>query len=129
MNLVVAEKIVSSAVVVFHGDTLTFMLVGKDEEKDEYDSYFNLVYAIISVGIQHGCKKIKMGQTAYWVKQCVGATPEDEFIYLASRKPFVHWILRSLRHVIFPQTKLKAANVFKSAAVADPVQHESYQNR
>ena len=128
LSLVVAEKIVSSAVLVFHGDTLTFMLVGKDEEKDEYDSYFNLVYGIISVAIQNGCKKIKMGQTAYWVKQCVGASPEDEFIYLASRKPFMHWILRSLRHVIFPQTKLKAANVFKRPAVTDPVQHASYQN-
>ena len=36
LSLIAAEKIVSSAVLIFHGDMLTFMLVGKDEEKDEY---------------------------------------------------------------------------------------------
>ena len=74
------KKIISSALLVPHGDTLTFMLAGRENEKDEYDSYFNLVYGIIALAIQSGCKKLKLGQTAYWVKQCVGALPEPELI-------------------------------------------------
>ena len=102
LNLVVKGKIISSAVLILSDDTITFMLAGRKNARDEYDSYFNLVYGIIALAIQSGCKKIKLGQTAYWVKQCVGAIPEQELIYFASRRPVMHWILKSLRNVIFP---------------------------
>jgi predicted N-acyltransferase len=131
LNLVVQGKVVSSAVVIFAGDELVFMLVAKENDKDEYDSYFNLVYGIIALAIQNGCKKISMGQTAYWVKQCVGAVPEPESIYFASRKRLVHWILKSLRSVIFPETKLKSINVFrqKTVAIKEPaIVHEQFQD-
>jgi predicted N-acyltransferase len=113
LNLVVKGKIISSAVLIFENDALIFMLVGRENEKDEYDSYFNLVYGIIALAIQSGSRKLKMGQTAYWVKQCAGALPETERIYFASRRPFVHGILKLLRHVIFPELKLKPVDVFR----------------
>jgi len=131
LNLVVEGKAVSSAVVKFAGDELIFMLVAKEDNADEYDSYFNLVYGIIALAIQTGCKKISMGQTAYWVKQCAGAVPEPESIYFASRKRLVHWVLKSLRSVIFPEMKLKSINVFRQKTVAikeSAIVHEQFQD-
>lgn len=128
LHLIADGKIISTAVLVFTSDALTFMLLARENETDEYDSYFNLVYAIIALAIQRGCKKIKMGQTAYHVKQCVGAMPEEEFIYFAGRRPLLHRLLKSLRHVIFPQTKLKPMNVFRTMepVIKSETKHEQY---
>ncbi len=112
LSLVVKGEVISSAVLIFTGDTLIFMLAGREHGKDKYDSYFNLVYGIIALAMQEGCREIKMGQTSYWVKQCVGAKAEPEFIYFASRRPLLHQVLKSLRHVIFPELKLKPVHVF-----------------
>lgn len=112
LSLVVKGEIISSAVLIFTADTLIFMLAGREHGKDKYDSYFNLVYGIIALAIETGCREIKMGQTSYWVKQCVGAKAEPELIYFASRRPLLHQVLKSLRHVIFPVLKLKPVHVF-----------------
>lgn len=117
LNLVTKGKIISSAILLFKDDILFFMLVGREHEKDEYDSYFNLVYGIISLAIERNCKKIQFGQTAYWVKQCVGATPKAEYIYFASRNKVVHRILKSLKNIIFPKLKLAELNVFREKAL------------
>lgn len=113
LNLVVKGKVISSAILIINAEVLYFMLVGREHAQDEYDSYFNLVYGIISLAMERHCKMIKLGQTAYWVKQCVGATPKDEYIYFASRNKLMHKILRSLRKVIFPELKLQALNIFR----------------
>jgi hypothetical protein len=116
LKLVVKGKIISAAVLVFSGDTLTFMLVGRENEKDEYDSYFNLVYGIIALAIREGFKIIKLGQTAYWVKQCVGGEPENEYIWFSSSSKCWHWILRKGKKIVFPETRLKKVNAFKRTA-------------
>ena len=113
LSLVVGGKIISSAILIHKDDVLNFMLVGREHAQDEFDSYFNLVYGIIELAIEKQCKKIKLGQTAYWVKQCVGANPHSEYIYFASRNKIMHRILKLLRNVIFPEMKLQAVNVFR----------------
>lgn len=115
LSLVADKKVISSAILIFNNDTLTFMLVGRERPKDEYDSYFNLIYGMIQLAIENGCKKVKMGQTAYWVKQCVGSVPEPKTIYFGSTRPGVHWVLRTLKNVIFPETKLNFIHAFKDA--------------
>ena len=70
-----------------------------------------------------------MGQTAYWVKQCVGAVPEPEYIYLASRNPVMHRLLRSLRDVIFPKTVLQRVHVFREpdTITKSSIAHEEFR--
>nr|WP_294903130.1 GNAT family N-acetyltransferase [uncultured Lacibacter sp.] len=116
LSLVVKGEVISAAVLIFTEDTLIFMLAGREHEKDKYDSYFNLIYGIIALAIERGCREIKMGQTSYWVKQCVGAMAEPELIYFASRRPVIHWVLKHMRHIIFPATKLKEIDIFRKAA-------------
>lgn len=113
LSLVDNGKIISSALLVPHGDTLTFMLVGREDEKDKYDSYFNLVYGIIAYAIEKKFKKLKLGQTAYWVKQSVGGIPENQLIYFACTGSIRHFILKSLNKLIFPEIKIKPVQVFK----------------
>lgn len=128
LNLIIKGKIISSAILIQKEEVLSFMLVGREFAKDEYDSYFNLVYGIIALAIERNCKKIKLGQTAYWVKQCVGATPKQEYIYFASRNKLMHQVLKSLRKVIFPEMKMQALNVFRERHIeniVEPVFNES----
>jgi predicted N-acyltransferase len=113
LSFVVQGKILSSAILVHHGDTLTFMLVAREKEKDEYDSYFNLLYGIMAFAIQHFCRRLHLGQTAYWVKQCIGAEAEKEFLWMASTSRFWHRLLKTYRRFIFPEMKLKKLRVFK----------------
>jgi hypothetical protein len=113
LSLVQQGNILSTALLVPHGDTLTFMLVGRVNEKDEFDSYFNLVYGIIAYAIGRKFKKIKLGQTAYWVKQSVGGEPENQYIYFASTGKFRHWVLKMLNRLVFPQVTLQSIKVFK----------------
>jgi hypothetical protein len=113
LSLVKDGNILSAALLVPHGDTLTFMLVGRLKEKDEFDSYFNLVYGIIAYAIEKKFRKIKLGQTAYWVKQSVGGEPENQYIYFASTGKLRHFLLKSLNRLIFPQVRLKSIKVFK----------------
>ena len=113
LSLVEKGNILSSALLVPYGDTLTFMLVGRANEKDEFDSYFNLVYGIIAYAIEKKFKKVKLGQTAYWVKQSVGGVAENQYIYFGCTGKFRHWVLRRLNRLIFPEIKLKSIKVFK----------------
>ena len=113
LSLVVRGNILSSAILVNHGETLTFMLAGRENEKDEYNSYFNLVYGIIAHAIEKKYKRIKLGQTAYWVKQSIGSAAEDQYIYFACTGKIRHQILKSLNHLIFPPTKLNSVRAFK----------------
>ncbi|MET0391529.1 MAG: peptidogalycan biosysnthesis protein [Chitinophagaceae bacterium] len=113
LHFIVNGNVISTGVLVSSGDILTFMLVGRENEKDPYDSYVNLVYGIVALAIQRGVRQVKLGQTAYWVKSCIGGLPEDEFLYFACTKPVTHWLLKKLRAVLFPETKLKPIHVFR----------------
>lgn len=113
LSLVERGNIISSALLVDQGDTLTFMLAGRENEKDEYDSYFNLVSGIIAYAIDNKFKKIKLGQTAYWVKQSIGGVAENQYVYFACTEKLRHWILKSLNSQIFPPIRLKSVKIFK----------------
>jgi predicted N-acyltransferase len=113
LSLVDRGNILSSALLVDHGETLIFMLVGRENEKDEYNTYFNLVYGIIAYAIEKKYNKIKLGQTAYWVKQSIGGIAEGQYVYFACTGKLRHWILKSLNTQIFPPTKLYSVKIFK----------------
>lgn len=111
------QKVLSSAILVEQGEKLTFMLLGRTDEKDACDSYFNLVYGILSYAMEKGFKRIGLGQTAYWLKQSVGGVAKNEYLYFAATRPVVHRILKSCSRLIFPETKLPQVNVFKKESV------------
>jgi predicted N-acyltransferase len=113
LSLVERGNIISSALLVDQGDTLTFMLAGRENEKDDYDSYFNLVYGIIALATEKKYQAIKLGQTAYWVKQSIGGIPEGQYIYFACTEKYRHWLLKTINKQIFPPIRLNPVKVFK----------------
>jgi hypothetical protein len=108
------DTLYGSAVLIPHHDELTFMLIGKNSEKDTHDTYFNLITAIVKYGIENKFARINMGQTSYYPKLRAGATSMNEYIYFRSNKVFMHTILKTLNKVLFPETKLKLLKVFKT---------------
>lgn len=113
LQLVHQNEVVSSALIHMHHSTLTFMLVAREHAKDPLDSYSNLVYGIMELAFRNGCNKVGMGQTAYHLKQRIGCSPEQEYIWFASRRPITHWILKRLRNLVFPKTPLETMHVFR----------------
>jgi predicted N-acyltransferase len=109
------ERIIGAALLVSKEDEMTFMLIGREDAKDDIDSYFNLVYGIIQLAIERGIKKVNMGQTAYWVKQRVGARPEPVYIYFKSRKPIINFLLTRMNRLLFPELKFAAIKVFNQS--------------
>ncbi len=112
LKLQQGPRIFAVALLLRDQNQLTFMLLGRGEEKDPYDSYFNLIYGILSLAMQWGVQTINLGQTAYWVKQRVGALPKEQFLFLRVRNRLLHFLLKKLNPHLFPQTNLPEVKVF-----------------
>ncbi len=107
------SRMYGAAVLVPHQKELTFSLIGKYSDKDEYDTYFNLIAAIVKYAIENDHTRINMGQTSYYPKLRAGATTENEYIYFKSKNVWIHGLLKIGNKVVFPETKLKNLKVFK----------------
>lgn len=94
-------------------DELTFILTGKEKGKDEYNTYVNLLNAMVCYAIENGCKRIIMGQTSYYPKQRMGAKIFDLFIYFKAHLVWKQKLLKSLQGIIFPKEELAPLNVFR----------------
>ena len=92
------------------------MLSGNPDYKNQrYDPYFNLLYGIVNRAIELKCSKIKLGQTAYWAKQQLGAYHNNMFIYYHCRKKLVFLIVKVFKKYLFPKKILKNIHVFKDS--------------
>lgn len=107
-------EVLAAALLLETGDTLNFMLVGLPEAPETpWDLYFNLLYAILDQAILQGCRRLNLGQTAYWGKQQIGGLPEEEFLFFKAANPRLHAVLRVLRGILFPRMRLQSPRVFK----------------
>lgn len=112
------NEILGAALLTTADRAMTFALVGLDYGKrDQYDSYFNLVYGIIQLAIQRQCRELNLGQTSYWLKQRIGGLCEPEFFYLKANNRLTHFCLRNMRALLFPKTKLQKLHVFREESV------------
>jgi hypothetical protein len=108
-------KVVSAALICFQDNSCYFLLVGQlAARNDRIDPYFNLVHGVIELAIKRGSKKLMLGQTAYWTKQRVGATPSARNFYFKSTNPLIHQLVRAFKDVLFPGVSLPQITVFKS---------------
>jgi predicted N-acyltransferase len=115
LALVKGEEVLGAALLSTSNKIMTFVLVGLDYAKrDEYDVYFNLVYGIIDLAIQRGCRELNLGQTSYWLKQRIGGICIPEYLYFKARSRPVHFCISSLRMVLFPAVKLPRPRVFRA---------------
>lgn len=102
------------AILCEYHKQLTFMFVGFDySRRDEYALYLNILNEIVRHGIERRCRVIDLGQTSYWLKQRIGGEAERMFFFLRAENPAVHFVLKTLRKIIFPATKLPNPRVFR----------------
>jgi predicted N-acyltransferase len=108
------ELILGHAIIIEEGQKLTFMLVGILEDyRKKYDTYFNLVNAVIAYGINGNFKEIFLGQTSYYVKSRIGGKIKPMIIFNYSPDKWIHLILKILNRIIFPELKPVTHHVFK----------------
>ncbi|NNE02819.1 MAG: GNAT family N-acetyltransferase [Flavobacteriaceae bacterium] len=118
------KEVLASGILIKEGDGLFFMLCGLPEAKNqEFDPYFNLLYAIVNLAIKRRCSKIYLGQTAYWSKQQIGGYPKQRFIYYHSSRKIIHYAVNKFKSSIFPQIALKEVSVFNCNT---PIREEYY---
>jgi hypothetical protein len=114
LTLTSGDDVLAQALVIHHGPTMTFLLVGlRYERLAAYDVYFNVLIAIVKLAIERGCQKLDLGQTSYYAKQRLGGEGRSIYFYLRSRKRTVQLLLRAFQRALFPETRLRRHRVFK----------------
>src|SRR5574341_1548046 len=108
------KEILGAALLAIQDQTMTFLLTGIDYSKrDEHDAYFILLYGIVLRAMQRGCRRLDLGQTSYWLKQRIGGVCLPQFFYLRAAPKAIHFILKALRPVVFPELKTLTPRVFR----------------
>jgi predicted N-acyltransferase len=115
VSLIYKENVLGSALIFKHGDVMTFLLVGLDYSKNkEYDTYFNIVYRIISLAIEKKCKVLEMGQTSYYLKGRCGGYCEEMYFFIKSLNKPLNFLLSIFKPLLFPKIHLDELHVFHS---------------
>ena len=109
-----AQEVLAAGILLHRNNTLHFMLIGLPEFKNKrYDPYFNLLYAIIQLAIDRKCDRIQLGQTAYWVKQQIGGTPKNVYLFYHCRRKITHFLLKKAKNILFPKLDITPIFPFK----------------
>lgn len=108
------REILNVALLTVQGKTMTFLLTGINYSKrDGHDTDCNLLYGIIVRAMQRSCDRLDLGQTSYWLKQRLGGVCIPQFFYLRARSKLIHFFLKALRPMIFPEMKTPTPRVFR----------------
>jgi len=114
LSLIAGHEVLGEALLVQHGPTMTFLLVGlRYERLATYDVYFNLLAAIVKLAIERGCRRLDLGQTSYYAKQRLGGEGGKIYFYLRSRKRTVRALTWAFQRALFPELALRRQRVFK----------------
>ncbi len=117
------DEVLGSALICRDNDVMTFLLIGMDYDKmKKYDTYFNLVYKVISQAIKERFRILDMGQTSYYFKQRCGGVCEERYFYIKSLNKPVHFLLSAFKSQLFPTTHINSLQVFRP-------QTNLYQNK
>jgi predicted N-acyltransferase len=108
------EEVLSAGLLFNHAPYLTFALVGNKYGKhSEVDPYFNLIHAMIALAIEKDVQQLKLGQTAYWVKQRLGGQPSGRIVFFKAKNRITHYLLKRMRRILFPDIQITSIHVFK----------------
>jgi len=114
LAVVRGEQILAAAIVTVYHNVMTFLLAGLDYSKlKENDIYFNLLYGIVSRAIQRGCTRLDLGQTPYWLKQCIGGQETPVYFYIRAERSILQLLLKTFQSLLFPELKLQPLRVFR----------------
>ena len=113
LAMVYRGEVLGVFVLALVEDELTFIWTGKEAARDKYDTYFNLMNAMMCYALDQGCERLILGQTSFYAKQRIGGIVEDLFLYFKCHQGWKHWILEKLNAQLFPRLELPELRVFK----------------
>jgi hypothetical protein len=94
-----------------------FLFCGIDYRfNNEFDLYFNLMYAELDYALQSQSKEIKIGQTAPHFKTRLGCIQRSVHFYIKGIGFFTNLVLKLFFNLLFPprREKLPPANIYHS---------------
>lgn len=91
--------------------------LGYDETYNrEHQMYLNILYDIIKIGFDQGCKSIVFARTALEIKSSVGAEPHEMYWYLRHRNKISNRFLSQIVDYLNPKDEWVQRKPFKDQA-------------
>lgn len=113
-GLVQGDKVLCAAMLVAHGEELTFVWAGKPQARDDaYNDYFNLLTGMVMQAVEGRYRVLNFGQVAFYTKQRLGGHPHHLYLFYRAESAFWHRLLNWGRLEIFPKVDLKDLKVFR----------------
>lgn len=116
------EGDVLAAAIVLHTPALAiFLLAGIDYSRNhQYQSYPNIVLAVVAEAIRSGARRLEMGQTSYALKSRMGALLVPRYLYLRHRSSFGHSLLKRASGWLYPAVNAPDRRVFRCSEPGCP---------
>jgi len=113
LTMVFKGEILGIFVLLKLNNQLYFLWAGKNQEKDQWDSYANLMNALVYFAINQKCTKVILGQTSYYPKLKTGGEIQNLFFYIKARKSWKNWLIKKFNPWLFPSYTIQKLSVFK----------------
>jgi len=107
------NQLIAHCLLLFEGDVLRWMYVGKDGDESE-DLYPFMLYEIVRHAIAANVRWVKLGITTYIAKTDIGADIVPLFMYMKHRTRLFPKLAPWLFKQMTPLPALKEKNVFKT---------------
>lgn len=110
-------KLVAFFTTIKNYHELEAHFLGYDETFNrEHQMYLNILYDIIKIGFDQGCKSIVFARTALEIKSSVGAEPHEMYWYLRHRNKISNKFLSQIVDYLNPKDEWIQRKPFKDQA-------------
>lgn len=115
-------RLVAFFTTLVNGRELEAHFLGYDKAHNhDRQLYLNILYDIVRIGIETGCRDIVFARTALEIKSSVGALPHDLYCYLRHRNPLVNRFTSTLLDYLKPVEAWLPRHPFKKDAEMEEV--------
>ncbi|MBK9335676.1 MAG: GNAT family N-acetyltransferase [Lewinellaceae bacterium] len=108
-------KLLAFFTTIQNGAELEAHFLGYDKEHNhDLQLYLNILYDIVRIAMESGCREVVFARTALEIKSSVGAVPHDLCCYLRHRNPLVNRFTGTLLDYLKPVEDWLPRHPFKS---------------
>ena len=108
------NSLVAFFTTIQNGEELEAHFLGYDKAYNhDLQIYMNILYDIIRIGIEAGCRRVVFARTALEIKSSVGAMPEDLYCYLRHQNPLMNKFAGTLLEYLKPVEDWQPRHPFK----------------
>lgn len=100
--------------LILNGSFLETYFLGYERElQEKFRLYHNMLFEMISFGIDHKFSEIRFGRTALEIKSSVGASPKTMSMYIKHCNPVINKLVKLLMKITHPPQNWKERHPFK----------------